>query len=449
MVGTDRRVRIRIGNDLLVVNLCSIILIVIISLVDIESLRIALGLPFLLFFPGYVVIAALFPEKSALGTVQRIALSLGFSIVVTPLLGLVLNMVWAIRLDPILISTAAFVAAMSVVAWYRRRRVDRDDSPDMVIDLPLGGKGHLGLLDAGISIVLVLALLGAIVLLVHFVANPKVGERFTEFYVVEAEDWPEEIAVGEEAAIVLGIANRERETMIYAVEVLAGVSRVALLGPTELDHGETWEDRISFVPDEACARTRLAQDVNVPYGPILAQVKSIQVASVRGLGPGDHILIGQEAAEIEETQGSTIILKRVLHEYHPAGAEVTEVRKVEFRLHKTWRLGEPAEAELSVWVGKQCLATSITNQGRSEAEYRIETRIEGAPDEQSRVESAGPAQVAVGDVWTNEIAFPYSEMHQIEFSLYDRGELIFRRWESASYPSLYLWAHVAEGNAGS
>jgi hypothetical protein len=193
----------------------------------------------------------------------------------------------------------------------------------------------------------------------------------------------------------------------------------------------------------------LARDVNIPYGPILAQVKIIQVASVRGLGPGDHILIGQEAAEIEETQGSTIILKQVLHEYHPAGAEVIEVQKVEFRLHKIWRLGEPAEAELSVWVGKQSLATSITNQGRSEAEYRIETRIEGAPSDQPRVESAGPAEVAVGDVWTNEIAFPFSEMHQFEFSLYNHGELLFRRWESASYPSLYLWVHVTEGNAGS
>jgi uncharacterized membrane protein len=449
VVGTDRRVRIRIGNDLLVVNLCSIILIVVISLIDIEALRIALGLPFLLFFPGYTLIAALFPEKSALGTVQRIALSLGFSIVVTPLLGLMLNMVWAIRLHPILVSIALFVAAMSVVAWYRRRRVEQDDSPDMVIDLPLGSKGHPGLLDAGISIVLALALLGAIVAMVHFVANPKVGERFTEFYVVGAEDWPEEIAVGEEAAIVLGIANRERETMVYAVEVLAGGSRVALVGPTELDHGETPEDRISFVPEEACARTRLAQDVNVPYGPILAQVKIIQVASVRGLGPGDHILIGQEAAEIEETQGSTIILKQVLHEYHPAGAEVIEVQKVEFRLHKIWRLGEPAEAELSVWVGKQSLATSVTNQGRSEAEYRIEARIEGAPGDQPRVESAGPAEVAVGDVWTNEIAFSFSEMHQSEFSLYNHGELLFRRWESASYPSLYLWVHVTDGNAGS
>jgi uncharacterized membrane protein len=449
VVGTDRRVRIRIGNDLLIVNLCSIILIVVISRVDIEALRIAFGLPFLLFFPGYTLVAALFPEKSALGTVQRIALSLGFSIVVTPLLGLMVNMVWAIRLHPILISIALFVAAMSAVAWYRRRRVEQDDRPDVVVDIPLGSKGRPGLLDAGVSIVLALALLGAIVALVHFVANPKVGERFTEFYVVGAEDWPEEIAVGEEAAIVLGIANREGETMIYAVEVLTGDSRVALVGPTELDHGKTWEDRISFVPDEACARTRLAQDVNIPYGPMLAQVKSIQVASVLGLGPGDHIRIGQEAAEIEETQGSTIILKQVLHEYHPAGAEVIEVRKVEFRLHKTWRLGEPAEAEFSVWLGKQSLATSITNQGRSEAEYRIETRIEWAPDDQSRVESAGPAQVAVGDVWTNEIAFPFSEMHQIEFSLYNRGELLFRRWESASYPSLYLWVHVKEGNAGS
>ncbi len=430
-------------------NLCSAILVVVISLVDVETLRIVLGLPFLLFFPGYTLVAALFPNKSAPGTIERIALSFGFSIVVTPLVGLALNMVWAIRLYPIVVSIALFVAAMSVVAWYRRRREEEDERPDAVVDVRIGSKGHLGLLNAVISVVLVLALLGAVVAMVHFVLNPRSGDRFTEFYIVGAESWPEEIAAGEEVAVVLGITNREGETMAYEAEVLIGDSRLAIAGPTEVGHGGTWEGRISFVPDEPCARTSLVEDVNIPYGPILARVKTIRVASVQNLGPGDQILIGQEAAEIEETQGNTIALKQVLHEYHPAGAEVIEVQRVEFRLHKIWRLGQPGEAQVSLWLGKQNLEVSVTNRGQSEAEYRTLTRIEKDPDGESRVESAGPAEVAAGDEWTSEIIFPFSEMYQIEFSLYNQGGLIFRRWESVSYPSLYLWAHVAGGNVAS
>jgi len=447
VVGTDRRVRIRIGNDLLIVNLCSVILVVAISLVDVEALRIAFGLPFLLFFPGYTLVAALFPDRSALGTIERLGLSIGFSIVVAPVVGLILNMVWAIRLYPILVSLAVFVAAMSAAAWYRRHQVAEDDRPDLVVDLPVG-RGRSGLLDAGVSIVLVLALLGAVAAMVHFAVNPKTGERFTEFYMAGAESWPEEMAVGQEAAVVLGVTNREGETMAYEVEVLVGGSRLTVLGPTELGHGKTWEDRFGFVPDKAYARTTLARDVNTVYGPILARAKSVQVVSTAGLGPGDHIRIGQEAAAIEETQGTSIILKQVLHEYHPAGAEVVEVQKVEFRLRKIWRLGVPAETQLSLWLGKQDLEASVANQGRSDAQYRIETRIEGGPDEEPRVESAGPAQVAVGDVWTSRITYPFSELHQVEFSLYNREGLIFRRWESEGYHSLYLWAHVSEGSAG-
>lgn len=71
-----------------------------------------LGLPFLLFFPGYTSQAALFPEKGRLGEVERVALSFGLSIAVVPLIGLGLNFTpWGIRLDPILISLAVFVIA--------------------------------------------------------------------------------------------------------------------------------------------------------------------------------------------------------------------------------------------------------------------------------------------------------------------------------------------------
>lgn len=74
-------------------------------------------------------------------------------------------------------------------------------------------------LDKGLSIVLILAILAALGTLGYVIATLKVGERFTEFYILglegEAEGYPKELVVGEEAKVIVGIVNREQEDMSY------------------------------------------------------------------------------------------------------------------------------------------------------------------------------------------------------------------------------------------
>ena len=116
--------RIRLQNELLLVNILAILLIIFITFFPANVLRIILGLPFVLFFPGYILIAALFPKRNALDSIERVALSFGLSIAVVPLIGLILNYTpWGIRLEPILISITIFILATSLIAWYRRRRL--------------------------------------------------------------------------------------------------------------------------------------------------------------------------------------------------------------------------------------------------------------------------------------------------------------------------------------
>jgi len=111
-------------NDLLLLNIITVLLLFIITLFPSNALRIALGLPFVLFFPGYVLTAALFPRRNVLDGIERVALSFGLSIVVVSLVGVILNYTpWGINLYPILISLAIFIAVISIVAWYRRRRL--------------------------------------------------------------------------------------------------------------------------------------------------------------------------------------------------------------------------------------------------------------------------------------------------------------------------------------
>jgi len=64
------------------------ILFVLIPPLNESPIRIILGLPLVLFLPGYSLIATLFPRKDDLDGIERVALSFGLSIAIVPLLGL-------------------------------------------------------------------------------------------------------------------------------------------------------------------------------------------------------------------------------------------------------------------------------------------------------------------------------------------------------------------------
>ncbi len=88
---------------------------------EISPIRIILGLPLVLFLPGYALIAALFIRKDDLDGIERIALSFGLSIAISPLLGLGLNYTpFGIRLTPILIVLSVFTIALAIGARVRR-----------------------------------------------------------------------------------------------------------------------------------------------------------------------------------------------------------------------------------------------------------------------------------------------------------------------------------------
>lgn len=106
-----------------------------------------------------------------------------------------------------------------------------------------------------ISAVLVIAVLGTIGALGYVLVTPNVEERFTEFYVFgpegQAENYPEELAVGEEAEVIVGIINRERETATYRVEIVIGGVKSNEAGPMTLENDMKWEKELSFIPGVA------------------------------------------------------------------------------------------------------------------------------------------------------------------------------------------------------
>lgn len=184
--------------------------------------------------------------------VERVALSAGLSIAVVALIGLILNYTpWGIGLVSILSSLASFILIMSVIAWLRRKRLPDEERFGIELHLAPGSWGP-GIQGKALSIILVLTVLGALGMAGYAIATPKIGQRFTEFYVLGLEgrttDYPEGLKVGQEGRVTIGIVNHEYDTVSYRLEIrIGGVKNNEVEGIT-LWYGETWTQEVRFVP---------------------------------------------------------------------------------------------------------------------------------------------------------------------------------------------------------
>lgn len=84
--------------------------------------RYILGSMFVLWLPGYTFTKALFPKKE-LDNIERVALSIGMSLALVPIIGLLLNYTpWGIRLTPITISLLALTLTFATAAIIREHQ---------------------------------------------------------------------------------------------------------------------------------------------------------------------------------------------------------------------------------------------------------------------------------------------------------------------------------------
>lgn len=257
------------------------LMLVLLIVPDITSLRVILGLPFILFFPGYALISALYPEKQrvigeypeeeekpqeemtkaekrdlrrrrserrreeqgrgnsddteedeeppetkGLDGLERVALSLGLSIAITPLIGLVLNYTYdwdpehlGIRLVPIFVSQFAFITITSIVAVYRRNKVPIEDRFEIVLDISI--PEDYTTMDKVLTVGIVVMMVLSVGLLIYIIVVPREGESFTEFYVLGsggmADEYPRYFTTDDPQSIFIGIGNHEHEDLNYTL----------------------------------------------------------------------------------------------------------------------------------------------------------------------------------------------------------------------------------------
>lgn len=95
-------------------------------------LRNALGIIFVIWLPGYAFVKALFPAHVPIktstenfDTIERIALSIGMSIVLVSLIGFLLNYApWEIRLTPVVLSLFILTLVFATVAVIKEQRIN-------------------------------------------------------------------------------------------------------------------------------------------------------------------------------------------------------------------------------------------------------------------------------------------------------------------------------------
>ena len=234
--------------DLIAIAVLTLLLQPLIYAISVEPLRIALGLAFVLFFPGYVLVSALYPRQERLDGVERVALGLGLSLALVPLIGLALNFTpWGIRLTPIVASLSAWTLIVGGIAWRQRRRIAPSERFDVRFEpLVEWARRPRSRIDLAFNVALVVAVLAVVGTVAWKIQQPTPGEAFTEFYILGAggklQDYPTDLRSGQGQSYNLGIINHEGGPATYDVRAFVDDTEVVgSLASLALADDETWE----------------------------------------------------------------------------------------------------------------------------------------------------------------------------------------------------------------
>lgn len=257
-------------------------------------LRVPLGFAFILFVPGYVIVAALFPQRgesprresprrgtfererdatafwavpwrSRIDGVERAALSFGLSVAIVPVIAILLNLSpWRVRLVPIAVVLSAVTLLAVSVAAIRRVNVPADDRFRVPFrEWAAAGRSELlepdTRADAALNVILALSLLVAVASVGYAITVPPAGEEFSAIYLLTddgdeliADEYPTEFEPNESREIVLGIDNHEERRVNYTVvlaeqdvavddgETTVTEQRELERFETQVAHNETW-----------------------------------------------------------------------------------------------------------------------------------------------------------------------------------------------------------------
>ena len=246
-------------------------------------LRTLVALPFVILFPGYALMAILFPragspptpvdqedgrftEKRGIDFLERVALGIGSTVILLPFIALLLTVSDFGMTYARVLGSLALLSFVGAIFGILRRLLTH---PEQRYRLPrivpeqgvMSGDGILGL---AVNITLCVSIIIAVATMGFALAMPQTGATHTDLYLLSdgddgavASDFPEETVAGESIEYGIGIQNAEGERMEYSIVIqIESVNATGEVTESEqlaeeivtLENGETWEEAIAISP---------------------------------------------------------------------------------------------------------------------------------------------------------------------------------------------------------
>ena len=270
--------KIKVFQPLVIIDILTAVLLLVILFVPVGFLRLVLGLPFILFFPGYALVSALFSNRRENDILEILALSVIASIAIVGLIGLGLNFTpFGIAEVPAVCSIAAFIMLISIWGLIRQSqlpafRLVREFN--IKLSMP-----RLNLFSKSLTSFLLVAIIIATGVLGYTVFASKDREQYSEFYILglngKAHNYPLEFIMennrivrvnydvdidsttAEWGKVTVGIVNHQQQRVSYSVKINVDDEAVDMsyagrvlqeIKPIELSPGGRWEGDVGFAP---------------------------------------------------------------------------------------------------------------------------------------------------------------------------------------------------------
>ena len=214
-------------------------------------LRIILGLPFIVFIPGYLLLFVLFPTKKTdtrIGKTERFALSIGVSLAVFALIILAVNyQSGAYTIGSVFVPMFVYVCFMVVLSVYRWFNTPIDERFMMSFNFSFlmfkNKVKYKSKLDKTLLSIIIILAVTALILFAFIVSTPRTKEKFTDFYILGSDgsiiSYPTNLSLGENSTVSIGIVNNEHEKVRYTVEIW-------LINQTILENSSTKLNDITY-----------------------------------------------------------------------------------------------------------------------------------------------------------------------------------------------------------
>ena len=251
--------------DLFVVAGFAVVVAVLLVVVEVTSplVRAAVGIPLLVFVPGYVTVSLFLPRDTssageigtrtytgtrtrtdtganpmiararAVSDLERVALSFGMSFALLPMLALVIAATpWGFA-EPIVIGTVSgFSFVVAVLALVRRLSVSADERYRVSLGRRLETARTIifetdSTVHAAVNVALVISMVLALTTLGYAFVAPQDGESYTSLQLLTenetgdfvASGYPETVEPGESIPLVVAVQNQEGQHTNYTVVV--------------------------------------------------------------------------------------------------------------------------------------------------------------------------------------------------------------------------------------